>query len=132
MGERLLELQAILAEVRRRWTRRAVLRSWMIAAAAATTVLAAGLATVLLIAREGIPLVVTVGVVCFAAIFALARAFWTLRRRPTDRQLARYIEEKFGGLDDVLVTAVDYSARPDASETMREWMAADAVRATRG
>ena len=131
MGERLLELQAILAEVRRRWTQRALLRSWMIAAAAAATILLAGLGAVLIVAREGLPLVVTVALVVFTTLFALARAFWPLRRRPTDRQLARYVEEKSGGLDDVLVTAVDYSSRPEASASMREWMAADAVRATR-
>lgn len=131
MGERLLELQAILAEVRRRWTQRAVLRSWMIAAVAAAIVVFAGLIAVLVVAREGLPLVVTVAVVSFAALFALVRAFWSLRKRPTDKQLARYIEERFGGLDDVLVTAVDYSARPEASSSMREWLAADAVQASR-
>ena len=131
MGERLLELQAILAEVRRRWTQWVMLRSWTIAAAAAATVLLAGIGAVLLVAREGLSLVVTVAIVCFVALFALAGAFWPLRRRPTDRQLARFIEEKRGGLDDVLVTAVDYAGRPDASANMREWLAADAVRATR-
>ena len=75
MGERLLELQAILAEVRRRWTQRAVLRAWMFAAAAATTVLLAGLGAVVLVAREGVPLVLTVAIVSIAALFtAVVRA----------------------------------------------------------
>ena len=42
------------------------------------------------------------------------------RSPPTDRQIARFIEERDRDLDDVVVTAVDYGARPDASARMRD------------
>ena len=42
------------------------------------------------------------------------------RRRPSDRQLARFIEERDPELDDVVVTAVDYAQASDASARMRE------------
>src|SRR5688572_15170950 len=130
MSQRLLELQSTLADVKRRWTQRAVFRAWTLGAVTAATVLLTGLGAVLLVAREGIPLVITIAVVTGAAAFALARAFWPLRHSPSDKQLARFVEEHTPGLDDVLVTAVDYAARPDASPQMRELLADDAVRAT--
>jgi len=131
MNERLLELQAVLSEVKRRWTKRAVLRAWSFGAVAAATVLLAGLGAVLLVAREGFPLLFTIAIVAGGALFALVRAMWPLRVRPSDRQLARFVEEQSSGMDDVLVTAVDYAARPDSSPVMRELLADDAVRATR-
>jgi hypothetical protein len=132
MNQRLLELQSVLSNVRRRWTQRALLRAWTLGAIAAAAVLLAGLGAVLIVAREGFSLLFTVTVVAVGALFALGRALWPLRRKPTDRQLARFIEERSPDLDDVLVTAVDYAARPDSSPQMRECLADDAVRAARG
>jgi hypothetical protein len=129
MSERPVELQAILTEVRRRWTQRSLLCAWTLGAAAAATVVLAGLGAALLVARDGIPLVVTVGVVFAVAAFAIARALWPCLRTPTDKQLARFVEERVNGLDDVVVTAVDYAARPDASPRMRDVLSADAGRA---
>jgi hypothetical protein len=131
MNERLLELQSVLSSVRRRWTQRALLRAWTHGALAAAAVLLAGLGAVLMVAGEGAPLVFTIAVVSAGALFALARALWPLRIKPTDRQLARFIEER-SDLDDVLVTAVEYGTRPDSSPEMRECLAEDAVRAARG
>jgi hypothetical protein len=128
MGER-VELQAILSEVRRRWTRRSLLRASALAAAAAAVVVLAGWTATSLVAREGIPLLVVATVVLLVGAFAVARALWTARGRPTDRQVARLIEERDGNLDDVLVTAVDYAARPDVSPRMRDALFADAARA---
>jgi hypothetical protein len=71
-------------------------------------------------------------VVAALSAFALIRALWPLHRRPTDRQLARFIEEHEPALDDVVVTAVDYRSRPDASPGMRELLAADAASALAG
>jgi Domain of unknown function (DUF4175) len=132
MNERLQELQSILAAVRRRWTRRAQLRAWTLGATAAATVLLASVGAVLLVAREGLPLVLTIAIALAVAVFAIARAFWPLRRSPSNRQVARFVEENSPGLDDVLVTAVDYAERPEASPQMREWLAGDAVTAARG
>jgi hypothetical protein len=129
MSERPVELQAVLTEVRRRWTLRSVLRAATLGAAAAAVAVLTGWGATLLVAREGIPLLIVSTIVLLIAAFACAAALWQTRRRPTDNQLARLVEERDGGLDDVLATAVEYSTRPDASPRMREALFADAVRA---
>ncbi len=47
----------------------------------------------------------------------------------TPVQLARLLEERLGGLDDVVVTAVDYAARTDHAPAMADRLAAAALRA---
>ena len=66
-----------------------------------------GLLAVWLLAQEGIPLVFVVATVGIVAGVALSFALLPLRRPPSDRQIARFIEEQAGGLDEVVVTAVD-------------------------
>ena len=61
MSDRLVELRAILADVRARWSRRAFLRAWTLGAATAAAMLLVGLLAVWLVAREGVPLVLAVG-----------------------------------------------------------------------
>ncbi|MGE0040227.1 MAG: hypothetical protein AB7H88_13690 [Vicinamibacterales bacterium] len=131
MGDRLVELRAALAELRRRWTRRAACGQWALGAAAATALLLAGLGAVTVVARAGLPLVFTTALVVLLALAALARAMWPLRRRPTDLQFAHYIEERVGGLDDVLVTAVSAAGKPGAHGPMLDALAGDALRALR-
>ena len=104
------ELRAILADVRARWSRRALLRAWMLGAMTAAAMLLVGVLAVWLVAPEGIPLVVVVAAVGIVAGVALSFALLPLRQPPSDRQIARFIEERAGGLDDVLVTAVDKAA----------------------
>src|SRR5687768_15109090 len=106
MRERPAGLRPTLAEIRRRLTRRSRLRAWTWGATAAATVLAVGLGASLLIARNGVPLVFTAAVAMMAGGLALARAMWSVRRAPTDQQLARFIEERDSTLDDVVVSAV--------------------------
>jgi len=121
------ELRAILAAVRRRWSRRAFLRAWMLGAVTAAAMLAVGLLAIWLIAQEGVPLVVVVSIVGLVAGVALSAAFMPLRRPPTDKQIARFIEEQAGGLDEVIVTAVDRS--DTQSSPVVDLLVADAVRA---
>ncbi|HXG89973.1 MAG TPA: hypothetical protein VNJ02_16720 [Vicinamibacterales bacterium] len=129
MSEHSVELQATLTGIKRQWTQRAWLRAWTRGAAAAATVVLVGFVASLLIARDGLPLLITAAVVLIVAVFAIARALWPCRHAPKEPQIARFIEERTGGLDDVVVTAVDYAARPEASARMREALAADAARA---
>jgi Domain of unknown function (DUF4175) len=140
MSDRLLELRGILADMRRRWARRAMLRAWTLGSATAAAVLLVGLLAVWLVAQEGVPLVFTAGTVLIIAIVSLVFAVLPLRHPPSDRQLARFIEERAGDLDDVLVTAVDVGDREPfdsahdqrgAGHPMAEILAADAVRAAR-
>jgi len=129
MSERFVELRTILAEVRARWARRAFLRAWTLGAVTAAAVLLVGLLAVWLVAGEGLPLVLAVALVLGFAVVSLVFALLPLRQPPTDRQIARFIEEQSGGLDDVLVTAVDKgSAGPSP---MSEVLAANAIRAAR-
>ena len=129
MSNRLAELRAILADVRARWTRRAFLRAWALGAATAAAMLLVGLLAAWLIAREGVPLVLAVLAAVAVAITSLVFALLPLRQPPTDRQMARFIEEQAGGLDDVLVTAVEKgSAGPSP---MNELLVAHAIKAAR-
>ena len=129
MSDRFAELRALLADVRARWTRRALLRAWTLGAATAAAMLLVGLLAVWLVAREGVPLVLVVVAAVAVAIISLVFALLPLRQPPTDRQMARFIEEQAGGLDDVLVTAVEKgSAGPSP---MNELLVAHAIKAAR-
>src|SRR6476619_3945085 len=127
MADRASELRAILANVRARWSRRAFLRAWMLGASTAGAMLMVGLLAVWLLAQDGIPLVFVVATVGLVAGVALSFAFLPLRQQPSDRQIARFIEEQAGGLDEVVVTAVDKSAT-DAGPVI-DLLVADAIRA---
>jgi hypothetical protein len=129
MNDRFAELRAILADVRTRWTRRAVLRAWTLGAATAAAMLLVGLLAVWLVAREGLPLVLAVIAAGAVAITSLVFALLPLRQPPTDKQMARFIEEQAGGLDDVLVTAVEQGSA--GSSPMNELLVAHAITAAR-
>ncbi|MGE3840267.1 MAG: hypothetical protein AB7I50_01645 [Vicinamibacterales bacterium] len=115
-SERAAERVAVIStidDIRRRWFWRVWLR------VATETILVAGAATglgwaigystpVLSPARAAVGIGVLAVVVGFAAWRGTAAA----RRRPTDRQVARFIEERVPELDDVLVSAVDCLERP--------------------
>ena len=128
MSERPVQLEAILGEVRRRWTRRSRLQALTLGAVAAATVVLAGVAAASLVS-QGIPLLIVTALVSLTAAFSLGRSLWTVRRSPTDRQIARFIEEREERLDDVVATAVDYAARPDSTPRMRTALFDDASRA---
>ena len=129
MADRANELKAILDSVRARWARRAFLRGWMNGAWTAAAMLVVGLLAVFLIAQEGIPLVFVVATVGLAAGIALSFALLPLRWPPSDRQIARFIEEQAGGLDEVVVTAVD--KLETGTGPVVELLVGDAVRAAR-
>ena len=121
------ELRIILAAVRRRWSRRALLRAWTLGATTAAAMLLVGLLAVWLVAREGVPLVLAVTAVSAIAVVSVVFALLQLRQAPTDKQIARFIEERAGGLDDVLVTAVDQGSNGQVGDLLQR----DAIRATR-
>ena len=112
MTDRFAELRAILADVRARWMRRAFLRAWTLGAATAAAMLLVGLLAVWLVARRRRAARARRdrgrrGRAASRWSFALL----PLRQPPSDRQIARFIEEQAGGLDDVLVTAVEKGDR---------------------
>ena len=129
MTNRPSDLQTILADVRRRWTLRSLLRAWTAGAAASAVIILTALVATLVVAGQGIPLVATAALATSLVAGAILHALWPYRRQPSDRQLARFIEERSPELDDVLVTAVDSVNRRGVSERMRELLAVDAARA---
>lgn len=104
----------LLGQVRSRWRRLLFQRAALMAALAVAAVLAAGLAFGYGAGRSSHALA-AVGVVTIVLAVAVAiRAFAPVRHAPSDRQLARFIEERDPTLDDRLVSAVDVaSARGD-------------------
>jgi hypothetical protein len=128
MTERVSELRAILSAVRARWQRRVLLEAWALGGVTAGAMVFIGVLAVWLIASEGVPLVLVVAAVGAVALTTLLVALSSIRHAPSDRQIARYIEERAGGLDEVLVTAVD---RSDDASPIAGVIVHDAVRAAR-
>jgi hypothetical protein len=103
-------LLAVLRQVRRRWFLLEWLRvvTWTALAAAAALGSAAGIGGLLDLAGEGRALLVTAAaMIVLAVVVAVA---WPLRRRPTDKQVARFVEEHLPELEDGLASAVGADA----------------------
>ena len=123
------ELRSFLRAVRRRWWTAAALRGL----ARATGVVAAGLAAVLVLDRFVAPadlaLIAAAAAVLLAAAGFAVRTFWPLRRPPSDRQVARYVEERCPELEDRLASA---AGLPEgAPAPFRAVILRDAARAVR-
>jgi Domain of unknown function (DUF4175) len=112
------DLRALLAAVRRRWRRQMMLRVvGRSAAVVAAPLLAAALVARMLTLSDPamVALVIVTTLAAFAGVFRVAR---TIPRRPSDRQIARFIEERAterGDLppfEDVLVSATDVAPNP--------------------
>ncbi len=120
------ELRTQIEVVRRRWT--SGVRRHVFARAAVGAAIA--VFTVVLVERlfrpEGLFLVMLMlaGVAVGAA--AAAREIWRMPRRPSDRRVARFIEER-AALNDSLVSAVDAVARPVAAQPFLSLLLADVV-----
>src|SRR5262245_57943656 len=115
--------------VRARWRRLQACRAIVRAALAAVVVLAAALTAI--VWAGGAPALLT-GIVLVALGLTIGVVAWGLlpmRVRPTDRQVARFIEERAPALEDRLVTAVDVAAgdRP-VPPALAPPMLADAAR----
>jgi hypothetical protein len=106
-----VDFSAALGRVRARWTRHAVLAAAARAMLAAAAVLAlAALAERVLPMADTPALVLAIAAVALVAAAAAAFA-WPLRRRPDDRRVARFVEERYPECGDAIVTAVDLAGR---------------------
>ena len=107
-----MDLDNLLHAVRRRWrivaSLRAVRRTLLLASA---VLFAAALAEWLVHPGDAALLVLGAAAVTAVAAACVLSAL-PLRTRPTDRQIARFVEERMPELDDTLVTAVDLRNRP--------------------
>ena len=82
------------------------------AASLALLALALLLAADLLLTPSDFVMVVLAACAAGASAGVAARILWPLRRRPSDRQVARYIEERCPELQDRLASAVDSRTAP--------------------
>ena len=82
------------------------------AASLALLALALLLAADLLLTPSDLVMVVLAACAAGASAGVAARILWPLRRRPSDRQVARYIEERCPELQDRLASAIDSRSAP--------------------
>jgi hypothetical protein len=112
-----LDLDKLLNGIRRRWLACAALT------ASAKALLLASIVLVLASVAErvlvpGDTALLLLGATAAAlALGAAAWIAWPLRRRPTDRQIARFVEERIPELEDTIVTAVDLRERPPGAHS---------------
>ena len=114
--DRYQELQALIAAVRRGWTRRAALRTTAQVCAAAALPLGAAAVIENQFRPHGAALLMLAAAAVSLALAIVWRVLRTMPARPSDRQVARFIEERAtalcaGNLDDSLVSAVDAAER---------------------
>jgi hypothetical protein len=110
-GER--SLRDGLQRVRRRWFGAVVLAvGWKIAIAAA-----AALGIVAVVDRVWRPAGTLLVALTIAAVVAVAAAtlvfVWPYRKRPDDRRVARFVEERCPECEDEIVAAVDIASRAE-------------------
>ena len=98
-------IRELIAAVRRRWRLLRLFRSTIRGAAGASAMLGAGLLAAQWSSRSPMALMTIVVASVALAVAALVWALAPLRHVPSDRRVARFIEEGDPALDDRLVTA---------------------------
>jgi hypothetical protein len=133
------ELRTLIARIRRRWFKAAALRTSGRAMAAASLPLIAALSVEVAIRPEGAALMLLSLATVAATVTAGAWIARRMPRRASDRQVARFIEERAGALsggqplDDALVSAIEAleSTKHSAAAGFLPLIVADAVRRLR-
>ena len=126
------ELRAVLARARSRWRRATLLRGFGVASAAASLLLALALMTYFLGRPTGIALILLAAISVLGILASFASAVWTMRRSPSDRRVARFVEERVPELEDRVATAIEFGEHFSEKRTpIVERVLADAVVRTR-
>src|SRR5512138_3821570 len=107
MSEQFGPIQDLLDRVRARWRRLVLLEVTTRAAVGGAGVVAVALALSFWLSRSPIGLAVLGVAGIVAALGTIVWAVWPVRHVPSDRKVARFIEERHGELDERLVSAVD-------------------------
>ena len=122
------DLSAQLHRVRARWLRTAALNATARAAMAAAVVLALAAGAARLV-PESDAAALALALVTVAAVAGLgAVLLWPLRRRPDDRRVARFVEERCPECADAIVTAVDITGRGAGTRDFAPMVVASAAR----
>ncbi len=129
MADGLQALRTYLDDIARRRASLAWRRAWTLGAAIAAVTLLVTAGAIRLASPGPLPLVAAVAAGLAVAVAAIGVALWSTRGRTTPLQIARLVEERHGGLDDVVVSAVDYAARADHQPAMAERLGRSALRA---
>lgn len=112
------ELVSRLAAVRRRWLALAAMRTTAYALTAAAVPIVGAVLIDQVISLEGTALMLVAAVTPLGSIGLAGAAVGRMQRRPDDRHVARFIEERaatlpdVGSLDDAVVSAVEISSEP--------------------
>ena len=131
-------LSDLLARVRRRWFATVALRTTGFAAAAGGLTALAAVAVDLTLAPGGAPLIILGTSAVLLSVAAAAVAIARVERRPDDRRVARFVEERaatlpgIGALDDAVVSAVDASTTGSDQAAFRSLIVAAATRRLEG
>ncbi len=114
------ELRLVIAAIRQRWFRLVALRTVGRALAVASVPVFVAVCLEYLFAPKAGALVWLVVAAVVASLACVGVIVWRMQRRPDDRHVARFIEERAAalpdgqGLSDALVSAVDVAAVPGA------------------
>ena len=127
----LQDLQALLTRVRRRWMTTASMRAWARAALGSCTIILAAIAADAFLKPADLPMLLLVGGALLAVVTFAAWALWPLRQVPTDRQVARFVEEHCPELEDRVASATEFSAQDEAT-VFHDLVLADAAAKARG
>ncbi len=114
--DRHADLHGLMAAVRARWTSVVALHAVTRASAGAAALLVTGAILESVLRPQGFPLIVLAAATGILAVALASLALWRLPRRPSDRKVARFIEERAArlpgrALDDALVSAIDAADR---------------------
>ncbi len=131
MSEQFGPIQELLDRVRARWRGLVLLDVTTRGALAGTVIVGCAFALSFWMSRAPLALAVVGALASLASVIALVWAAWPARHVPTDRSVARYIEERAPALDERLVSAVDVSKTRDADQrpALAAAMVRDAARA---
>lgn len=125
-------IRSVLRIVRRRWMWRTIFDCGTRAAISCGLLVVVAAAVLdAFHARSIVVLVSLVSLVAAALLVAVVRALWPLTRRPSDAQVARFIEERCPQLEDGLVTAVELATGAGAAPgVLAELLYGDVARRT--
>ncbi|MGE3955670.1 MAG: DUF4175 family protein [Vicinamibacterales bacterium] len=131
MSEQFAPIQELLNRVRARWRRLVLLEVTTRAALAGTVIIGFALVISRWLTQSPVALSVLAVAAVLAGLAAIVWAAWPSRHVPSNRHVARFIEEREPSLDERLVSALEVATAPpdEARPALAMAMVRDAARA---